>query len=69
MQVHCSGVARVTKLVGHSLGIDCFNRILDCSIRVYRSFGHCDDGATEADSGASAPPSPTVDAPLVHCVQ
>ena len=45
--------------------LECFNRILDCSIRVYRSFGHRDGGATEADGGASAPLGPNVATPLL----
>ena len=31
---------------------------------MYRSFGHRDGGATEADGGASAPLGPTVAMPL-----
>ena len=30
-----SGIAKVLRLAGHNQGIDCFNRVFECSIRVY----------------------------------
>ena len=41
-----SGVARLAKLIGHSLSTNCYNKIIDCTIRVYRSFGHREGGAS-----------------------
>ena len=46
--VHCNGVARLGKLVWP---IDCFNRMLDCSIRVSRSFCNIGGSTQQAFGG------------------
>ena len=52
---YCSGVARLGKLVWL---IDCFNRILDCSIRVSRSLCNTGGSSHQAFGRAWVLPDP-----------
>ena len=36
MTVQISGVATVIKMEVHNQGLDCFNRVFECSVRVFR---------------------------------
>ena len=54
------------KLVGHSRAVDCFNRVLDCYIRVYRSFSIFIGRAQPTFGWAWALPGPPLATPLLQ---